>query len=176
MSRSRLKCCGLLVSVAIVLAVGCRRGREADGNHGVQLSTTLTMESYTRDRLAELNGPFKQFYFPTLEIYNSDGVLSYKSHNSYHNVQALQELVTGTWVAIPQEGAARLARVVADIPDFRATGSAVSSRHSATVLSVSLAGCGGCEMQDVVLDELRSRLAARSVAILTVHVLERPAN
>ncbi len=170
MNCSKKACWFVPFVAAVALGTSCNDHRPQIGTSAEIISTTLTMDSYTRARMPEIKNSIGRFYFPTLEIYNSMGILSYQSHDSYHNAQVLQQLATGSWPSTSISDSANLSRVVADIPGFNAKKDGILSRHLPTVLSVSLGGCEGCEFQDSALSTLQARLIQRSVNILIVHV------
>lgn len=163
-----------LLAIITLVVSGCNHMHPHVIEPAKIICITLTMASYTRDRMKETHLPSRQFYFPTLEVYNSEGLLSYLSHDSYQNSRILQRLSTGSFSPMPIFNAARLSQIVTDVPELNRMRVAILSRHLPIILSISLSGCGGCEMQDAELESLEPTLLRRSITTLIIHVIPPP--
>jgi len=114
----------------------------------------------------------QEFPFPSLEIYNSSGLLIYASTNPSRNVRMLQDLPSSLHGLQPIPEGTPLARLVEAIPKFEAKEKEILQAHRPAVVSVDLAGCEGCSVQAAALASNTNRLRIQSFDVLLIHVAQ----
>jgi len=112
----------------------------------------------------------EMFVFPSLEVYNSSGLLVYTSTNSTRNVKMLQNLSDGLRHFQPVPAEMPLVKLVEAFPEFQAREEELLRGHHPAVVSVDLAGCEGCSIQAEALDAMKGELREQSFNLLLIHV------
>jgi hypothetical protein len=158
------------VAIPLCMLLACKPTGKPNPDQGLLLSVTLPAKAYMMDRVRASGSGEQELVFPSLQIYNSSGLLVYKDANSTRNVNVLESLPFSMRGLQPIQGEAPLVRLVEAIPEFQTRKDDIVRGQCPTVVSVDLAGCEGCSVQTEALDAMTADLRMQPMNVLFIHV------
>lgn len=151
------------------LLLSCAR-RNSAGRPGIATSIEMSMPEFFQAWTAGAGGKGARVYFPTLEVFDSNGQLIYQGHNAVQNANAVRQMpayLSGL-KAIPN--AARLDQVTTGLMRLPQRASILAS-HQPTIVSVFLQDCHSCSLQEDALVSTRvQELARQGINLIVIHV------
>jgi len=147
-----------------------------DKQGGLFVTTQLPLQEYVKTQLANNGKGKERFYFPSLQIYNESGQLIYTSHDQRANAELFSEAPDGLKQLKAMPNTELLEKATFELHSFDQTRQDLVRSRQFTLVSMDLADCEGCSMQEEVIARNRDKLRDRGVNVLVVHIARPKGN
>jgi len=133
---------------------------------------TSNMSAHSFDEISRVAGwaDDQPSLFPELRIYNASGRLVYQNHDGGRNARMLRGLPATIHELSPIANARPLEAAKQAFPEFRSLDPEVTNHAEATIVSIMLGGCHGCEVQDQAVSTEHENLLKNNVNVFLVYV------
>jgi hypothetical protein len=129
----------------------------------------MSMPTYVAFRTQASSGNEKNFDFPLLEVFNSEGLLVYRSREALVNTAFLSSPVSSIEATQPLHPVVQANTFLKWLP-LGGDESRTFGPGKTMVLSTTLEGCEACEVQDTAVNKFHTRLSDQAVDLIEIRV------